>query len=121
MHHRDRTNARSWGRRMLAVVLGSMFLAPLPVIANAQAADSAVSGTGSLLTLWQPIDPLMSGAGSITSSVGSLTCQNPTVSSASSDTPVPVFSSPQPQASLIVRSLSLWAHPYCRCRSSGTG
>lgn len=50
MHHRDRTNARRWGRRMLVGVLGSLFLAPLPVIANAQSADSAVSGTGSFTT-----------------------------------------------------------------------
>jgi hypothetical protein len=45
LHHRDRTNARRWGRRMLAGVLGSLFLAPLPVIANAQAADSFATGT----------------------------------------------------------------------------
>lgn len=42
------TQSRRWGRRLLAVALASMFLAPLPVLAQARAADPSVSGTSSL-------------------------------------------------------------------------
>ena len=58
------TRSRRWGRRMLAAVLGSMFLAPLPVIAQAQAADSSVPGaSSSLLPIPDPctIDPTLPG------------------------------------------------------------
>jgi hypothetical protein len=71
--------ARTWGPRLVTALLAAVLVAPPLALAPAQAAPAAPTGIlDPALGFLAPIEPVINGAGSITSTVSGLTCANPT-------------------------------------------
>ncbi|MGZ5416775.1 MAG: InlB B-repeat-containing protein [Nocardioides sp.] len=72
-------HARRWARHVIVALAGAVLVAPPLVLAPATAAQPAPNGPlDPLLGFLAPVEPVVSGAGSVTSTVSGLACSNPT-------------------------------------------
>lgn len=79
MDIREMRHARRWAQRVIVALIGAVLVAPPLVLAPATAAAPAPDGPlDPLLGFLAPVEPVISGAGSVTSTVQGLACSNPT-------------------------------------------
>ena len=68
-------HARRWAQRVIVALVGAVLVAPPLVLAPATAAQPGSDGPlDPLLGFLAPVEPVIAGAGSVTSTVDGLAC-----------------------------------------------